>query len=168
MLTWPTQISLSQQSQWYISEKTGLLDMPKLLEAFQQFFRENSEHWTELFQYKEAGPQLLLQAFLQRIVNGGGRIEREYGLGRGRTDLLVVLPHAAGVQRIVLELKVQRGALRKTLIERALPQITGYMDHCGTREGHLIIFDQNERTWEDKIFHDETKYEGLTLQIWGM
>lgn len=29
--------------------------------------------------YKEAGPQLLLQAFLQRIVNGGGRIEREYG-----------------------------------------------------------------------------------------
>ena len=25
--------------------------------------REHSEHWVERFQYKEAGPQLLLQAF---------------------------------------------------------------------------------------------------------
>ena len=41
---------------------------------------------------KEAGPQLLLQAFLQRIVNSGGRIEREYGLGRMRTDLLLLWP----------------------------------------------------------------------------
>jgi len=39
------------------------------------------------FDSQEAGPQLLLQAFLQRIVNGGGRIEREYGLGRRRTGL---------------------------------------------------------------------------------
>ena len=45
--------------------------MSKLLAAFQQFFRENSEAWLERFDYKEAGPQLLLQAFLQRIVNGG-------------------------------------------------------------------------------------------------
>ena len=44
----------------------------------------------ERFQYKEAGPQLLLQAFLQRTVNGGGRIEREYGLGRMRTDFLLM------------------------------------------------------------------------------
>ena len=35
-------------------------------------------------------PQLLRQAFLQRLVNGGGPVEREYGLGRGRTDLLVI------------------------------------------------------------------------------
>ena len=40
---------------------------------------------------REAGPQLLLQAFLQRVVNAGGRVEREYGLGRMRTDLLIVL-----------------------------------------------------------------------------
>ena len=64
----------------------------ELLAAFQTFFREHSEHWVERFQYREAGPQLLLQAFLQRIVNGGGRIEREYGLGRMRTDLLIVWP----------------------------------------------------------------------------
>jgi len=32
---------------------------------------------------------LLLMAFLQRIVNGGGNIEREYAAGRGRVDLII-------------------------------------------------------------------------------
>ena len=73
--------------------------MPKLIEAFQQFYRENAEIWLARFSYKEAGPQLLLQAFLQRIVNGGGRIDREYGLGRRRTDLLVIWNYPGGVQR---------------------------------------------------------------------
>ena len=40
--------------------------------AFQTFFRENSEHWKERFAYPEVWPQLLLQAFLQRALNGGG------------------------------------------------------------------------------------------------
>ncbi|MFQ9146681.1 MAG: hypothetical protein ACLR5I_16805 [Odoribacter splanchnicus] len=35
-------------------------------------FRENADSWIERFDYKESGPQLLLQAFLQRVVNGGG------------------------------------------------------------------------------------------------
>ncbi len=60
-----------------------------LARSIQSFFRENSEHWVERFDYKEAGPQLLLQAFLQRIVNGGGRVEREYELGGMRTDILI-------------------------------------------------------------------------------
>lgn len=59
----------------------------------------------ERFEYAEAGPQLLLQAYLQRVINGGGRIYREYGLGRGRTDLL--LEWLAGKQRVVIELKIQ-------------------------------------------------------------
>ena len=81
-LTYIMQLNLANryEASWYIGGD-GRLDMEKLLGAFQQFFREHSESWVERFDYKEAGPQLLLQAFLQRIVNGGGRIEREYGLG---------------------------------------------------------------------------------------
>ncbi|MEM7128269.1 MAG: hypothetical protein AAF702_18200 [Chloroflexota bacterium] len=45
--------------------------MNQLLIEFQTFFRENSEHWVERFYYKEADPHLLMQAHLQRIVNGG-------------------------------------------------------------------------------------------------
>ena len=89
-LNYAAQETLPQQMAWYVDADGGL-DVAGLIAAFQEFFREHSEHWVQRFeQYHEAGPQLLLQAHLQRIVNGGGRIEREYALGRGRTDLLIV------------------------------------------------------------------------------
>ena len=75
---------------------------------FQGFFRRHSEHWRNRFAYAEAWPQLLLQAYLQRVVNGGGRIEREYALGSGRVDLLIVWPLADRVQEFVVECKVVR------------------------------------------------------------
>ena len=49
----------------------GGLDVERLLVSFQRFFREHSEHWAARFEYAEAGPQLILQGFLHRIVNGG-------------------------------------------------------------------------------------------------
>ena len=76
----------------------------------------------------EAGPQLLLQAFLQRVVNGGGRLEREYALGRGRVDLLIVWPEGGSERRIVVECKVRRGDLERTIAEgwrRRAPTWTG-------------------------------------------
>ena len=90
-LTWTTQETFPHDPAWCVAPDGRLLS-DRLLAEFQTFFREHSEHWVERFQYKEAGPQLLLQAFLQRIVNSGGRIEREYGLGRMRVDLLIVWP----------------------------------------------------------------------------
>jgi hypothetical protein len=71
-LSFITQLNLEStiQPAWYMAPD-GRLDMNKLLTAFQEFFREHSEHWVERFDYREAGFQLLLQAFLQRIVNGG-------------------------------------------------------------------------------------------------
>ncbi len=75
-LAYAAQRSLAQGPSRYVDADGGL-DVPKLLEAFQRFFREHSEHWMGRFGYREAGPQLLLQAFLQRVVNSGGRIERE-------------------------------------------------------------------------------------------
>jgi hypothetical protein len=56
--------------------KNGNIDMTCLLEDFQSFWRENSEIWIERYEYKEAAPHLILQAFLQRVVNGGGTIAR--------------------------------------------------------------------------------------------
>ena len=74
-LMYAREDEILQETEWYVGPD-GDLDVEGLLTAFQAFFPEHSEHWIERFQYKEAGPQLLLQAFLQRIVNGGGRIER--------------------------------------------------------------------------------------------
>ncbi len=160
------QESINQDSKWYVLPD-GRLDMDKLLTAFQQFFRENSEHWVERFDYKEAGPQLLLQAFLHRVVNGGGRIEREYGLGRGRTDLLVLWNHPGGVQRIVLELKVLRKSLDQTITE-GLEQTLEYGERCNADELHFVLFDRSKKPWSKKIFKRVRKLRGTTIKVWGM
>ncbi len=177
-LAWNIQSGMSQQTQWYI-DPDGRLDMAKLLAAFQVFFREHSEHWVERFQYKEAGPQLLLQAFLQRIVNGGGRIEREYGLGRMRTDLLVIWPLSPStlgggvegegeIQKIVIELKLLHKALEQTLAV-GLEQTWEYLDRCGAEEGHLVIFDRTPgKTWEEKLFRRRETVRGRQITVWGM
>ncbi len=160
------QDSLNQNSQWYLTPD-GRLDMGKLLSAFQQFFREHSESWVERFDYKEAGPQLLMQAFLHRVVNGGGRIEREYGLGRGRTDLLLLWNHAGGVQRVVLELKVLRKAL-ETTITQGLEQTLEYGERCNADELHFVVFDRSKKPWSKKIFKRTRKLSGATITVWGM
>jgi hypothetical protein len=122
----------------------------------------------ERFEYKEAGPHLLLQAFLQRIVNSGGRVEREYGLGRKRTDLLVIWPYPGGVQKVVIELKILYGSLEKTLAE-GLEQTWAYLDRSGAEEGHLVIFDREPgKSWEEKIFRREEAYRGRGITVWGM
>ncbi len=158
---------IMQETAWYI-QPDGRLDMPKLLGAFQEFFREHSEHWIERFDYKEAGPQLLLQAFLQRIVNGGGRIEREYGLGRMRTDLLVLWFYAdKQQQKIVLELKILRGSRDKT-IEQGLAQTWEYADRCQAEQAHLLIFDRSEKAWEEKIFQQQGRFREQEIRVWGM
>jgi len=166
-LAWTIQSGMAEQMAWYVTPD-GRLDMTKLLAAFQDFFREHSEHWVERFQYKEAGPQLLLQAFLQRIVNGGGRIEREYGLGRMRTDLLVIWPYSGGVQKVVIELKVLHKTLEQTLTA-GLEQTWTYLDRCGADEGHLVIFDRTPgKPWEEKLFQRQESSHGHPIQVWGM
>lgn len=171
-LTWSTQEVLTQQPQWY-QNSNGSINMEKLLLDFQQFFRENSDAWIGKFDYAEAGPQLLLQCFLQRIVNGGGYIDREYGLGRKRTDLLVRKPlmnrYGGPVQRIVLELKIKRGSLER-VIEDGLNQTAEYMDRVGSvDEGHLIIFDRSQtKSWEERIWHKTYECQGHTIIVWGM
>ena len=169
-LTWTTQATFTHDPAWYV-DAAGNLRLTDLLAAFQEFFREHSEHWIERFQYREAGPQLLLQAFLQRIVNSGGRIEREYGLGRMRTDLLIVWPAAAPpgrTRRMVIECKLLHRSLERTIRE-GLTQTRAYLDRCGAGEGHLVIFDRSaDKPWERKLFRREPTAGGAPITVWGM
>jgi hypothetical protein len=157
---------------WFVLPD-GSLDMDKLLEAFQQFFRENSESWLQRYAYHEAGPQLLLQAFLQRIVNGGGRIAREYGLGRGRTDLFLQWPltpqgYTGAMQQVVLELKIQHKGKAATLAA-GLAQTARYADQCGADSAHLLIFDRDPGVhWDDKIYLEVHTQDTRTISVWGM
>ena len=167
-LNYAVQETLPQQMAWYV-DAAERLDVEGLLAAFQEFFREHSEHWVQRFEhYHEAGPQLLLQAHLQRVVNGGGRIEREYALGRGRTDLLIVWPQGGRERRFVVECKVLRKGLERTIAE-GVEQTRGYMDRCGAEAGHLIVFDRTpDRPWADKIFRRASAGAGVPVTVWGM
>ena len=181
-LTSAFQSLLLEETAWYV-DAGGALDVDKLLGAFQAFFRAHSEHWLGRFDYAEAGPQLILQGFLQRVVNGGGRIEREYGLGRGRTDLLIVWPRGGAgaapgvapevapgmtVDRYVVECKVRHGGLERTVAE-GVAQTAAYMDRCEARAGHLVVFDRRTgRTWEEKVFRREERSGEHTVTVWGM
>ena len=171
-LTAVTQDTMIQQSSWYLTADHQL-DMAKLLSAFQQFFRENSDSWIERFDYKEAGPQLLMQAFLQRIINGGGRLNREYALGRRRTDLMIEWPldpecgFDGPVQRIVIELKIQRGDLQ-ALITKGVAQTCAYADGFGAEQAHLVIFNRMpETTWDEKIWQRTVDSDTRQVVVWG-
>ena len=56
-ITWQWQATITHQQAWYLTPERRL-DMVKLLTAFQQFFRENSDVWLQGLPYKEAGPHL--------------------------------------------------------------------------------------------------------------
>jgi len=116
---------------------------------------------------------LLLQAFLQCIVNGGGRINREYGLGRRRTDVLLEWPidpqqaYLGPIQRIVIELKILHSSLETTL-KKGLEQTTDYAQRCKADEAPLIIFNRRAKvSWDDKIWHHDEKQNGRVIQVWG-
>jgi hypothetical protein len=161
---------------WY-AEPDGRLEISRLLRDFQQFFRENIESWSGAFDYKEAGFQLLLQAFLQRIVNGGGLIDREYALGRGRVDLLVRWRYPKDAprgeqkeQRIVLELKtIRKNRAPDSVIAEGLRQTAGYADESGADEAHLVICDERPgRSWDEKIYEREEERGGGIVRVWGV
>ena len=137
-LTLGAQAGLLPETAWYVRADGGL-DVLKLLGAFQEFFREHSERRVEQFQYREAAPQLLPQAFCQRIVDSRGRVEREYGPGRERVDLLLLLwPQGERRRKFVVECKLLRDGL--PTLRKGLEQMAGSMDPRGAGAGHLVAF----------------------------
>lgn len=140
----------------------GSLDVSALLEAFVTFFRENSQVWLGRFEYKEAGPHLLLMAFLQRVINGGGSLQREYALGTRRVDILLKWRS----QVIVIELKIRHDA--RSLSE-GLVQTADYMDKSAATEGHLILFDRDpKKEWDEKIYRlQESVGSDKIIHVWG-
>jgi hypothetical protein len=136
----------------------GGLDMDTLLKEFQQFWRENSETWEEKSDYTEAFPHLLLMAYLQRVLNGGGRIDREYAAGRGRMDLYIEYKQHGYIIEIKL---IHPKQSAETVRARGLEQVRRYRDTVTPGDAaspvpaYLLIFDRRpeakELPWEDRI-----------------
>lgn len=116
---------------------TGDLDVQRLLDAFLAFWRQHGELLLGTAPYAEIAPHLVLMAFLDRVANGGGIVEREYAIGRKRMDLCL----RYGSSRLGLEVKVWRAGRPDPQAE-GLAQLDGYLAGLGLDTGWLVIFDQ--------------------------
>lgn len=76
-------------------------------------------------------------AFLHRVVNGGGTLEREYAIGSDRMDLCL----RYGAVTLGMELKVWREG-RPDPLKAGLDQLDRYLAGLGLKTGWLVIFDQ--------------------------
>ncbi len=146
----------------------GRLDMSALSEQFLKWWRNNAAIVLEHADrgYLEAVPHLALMAFLQKLVNGGGEIHREFAAGRGAVDLLVVYQG----ERFVIEIKrvPPRHRTLEYVRDEGLEQILRYLDEVGETEGWLFIFDQRpDRSWEERLWAEELQIEGKILHLRG-
>jgi hypothetical protein len=159
-LTYIRQMQIANEPRDYV-RPDGALDIPKLMAAWQTFWREDGHLAAEGFSYRESGPHLMMMAFLQRIVNGGGRIQREYGLGRGALDLIVEWRG----ERHVIELKLRRDTQTE---ERALAQVTRYLDTMGLDEGWLVMFDlRSTLSWDERLTSRTVETGGKRVHVIG-
>ncbi len=135
----------------------GRLDTRRVIEEFAAFWRQHGGVLAGRMPYHEVAPQLVLMAWLQRVVNGGGLVDREYGVGRGRIDLLVRWPHGQpqAWQREALELKVWAPGRKDPLVQ-GLSQLDSYLERAGLDHGCLVIFDRRPEAGDPE---DRTRFE---------
>lgn len=131
----------------------GTLDADKLLAAFLSFWRQHGQPLLKSAPYHEIAPHLVLMAFLHRVVNGGGSVEREYAIGTDRIDLCL----RYGEVTLGMELKVWREG-RVDPLKAGLAQLDRYLAGLGLGTGWLVIFDQRpglvpigERTTTERV-----------------
>lgn len=161
-LTYNTQFHLIGQITKTWQNEDGFLQMDDLLQGFQEFWRENSAIWQEKYDYKEAAPHLILQAFLQRVVNGGGSIQREYAANRGRLDLCIFFKG----KRYPLEIKLR---YHSKTYQQGIEQLSQYMDTLGLSHGWLIVFDKRKSiSWNKKLFMRKKKINSKEITIIGV
>jgi hypothetical protein len=142
--------------------KDGEIDVDYLLTDFQQFWQKNSAIWIEKFQYKEAAPHLILQAFLQRVINGGGYLIREMAAGAGRLDLGIVYEN----KTYPIEIKLWKGDV---YYRKGLEQTARYIDILGCTEGWLVVLDQRKRkSWKEKIYKKQMKVDDIVINVFGI
>jgi hypothetical protein len=95
-----------------------------------------------------------MMAFLHRVVNGNGTLEREYAIGSGKMDICL----RYGKQTMAMELKVWADK-RPDPLKEGLPQIDKYLSGLSLDKGWLVIFDRrsglppiSDRTTTENVF----------------
>jgi hypothetical protein len=118
-------------------DNDGNLYPQALLDSFILFWRQHGEPLFNSTPYPEIAPHIVLMAFLHRVVNGGGTLEREYAIGSGRMDICL----RYGKVTLAMELKVWADK-RPDPLKEGLPQLDKYLSGLSLDSGWLVIFDR--------------------------
>ena len=117
----------------------GELNLDTLLAAFLKFWRQHGEPLLGSTGYHEIAPHIVLMAFLHRVVNGGGTLEREYAIGSDRMDLCLRYKDVT----LGMELKVWREKKRDPQAD-GIEQLESYLGRLGLDFGWLFVFDRRK------------------------
>jgi len=138
VLTLNPQASLPKiVSTWLTPD--GELNTDSLLDAFLVFWRQHGEPLLGTTAYHEIAPHIVLMAFLHRVVNGGGSLEREYAIGSDRMDLCL----RYGKTALGIELKVWREK-KGDPEQQGLEQLDSYLQRIQVDFGWLFVFDRRK------------------------
>ena len=138
VLTLTPSASLPQIAPTWLTPD-GELNTDALLKAFLKFWLQHGEPLLGSTGYHEIAPHLVLMAFLHRVVNGGGTLEREYAIGSDRMDLCLKY----GSVVLGIELKVWRDK-RGDPEAKGLEQLDSYLARLKLESGWLLIFDRRK------------------------
>ncbi|MDR2302232.1 MAG: hypothetical protein LBF38_09355, partial [Deltaproteobacteria bacterium] len=139
--------------------------------------------------YLEAGPYLLLTAFVQKVLNGNALVLNQYAHGLGQAGL--VIKYGRHLYPVGLEIKgsgkspgqspgqiPDKGLAKspdKSLAQslaKSFDRLAENMKRLLVREGWLIVIDRNPgQGWGGKIsWETESRPDGLTIHAatcWG-
>jgi type II secretory pathway predicted ATPase ExeA len=171
------------RSSW--KDSNGKLNPRQFLLNFLDFWREHGESMMHSVPYHEAAPHLVLMAYLQRVINGGGRSSAlsshaSCAAERAHMDVRtgqagagcvgrIEREYAAGSgrldllvivdnQHMAIEVKVWRTGRKNPLID-GLQQMQRYLQRLNLDQGYLVIFDQRNDAaiWGERMHIDEAQ-----------
>ncbi len=131
-----SRASLPSQAPAWLA-RDNRIDPDALLAGFLSFWQQHGAGMLASAPYPEVAALLVTMAWLDRVANGGGRVDREYAIGRRRIDLCL----SWGSQRLACELKSWRAGQADPETE-GLSQLDAYLAGLRLDAGWLVIFDQ--------------------------
>jgi hypothetical protein len=164
VITDQIQYSLSRNISTLKWTDGKIIFVSDLLKEFQTFWRHDSESFPLhkqdyiFIKYDEATYSFILLSFLQRAVNSGAKLHRQFAEGRGAVDISLNYKE----HEYLIEVKLHSSKALKDGLE----QLSRYLNSNGGKEAWLVIFDRDsKKDWDDKISFETIQHGKYMINI---
>lgn len=149
----------------------GKLDFNKLLKSYQQFFKNHIERLIKFIDYGNAGYVLIFQSLLQKLVEFGGKIVRNYGLNKNFIEIKYLNEY--NNQNILFYIKHYKKSSHETYkqtIQNSIDELSLYLNKIDEdfEEIHLVLFYMDlNYSWDERLFYSKKEKDNLVIHVWG-